>query len=125
MEPPSSLRYLDFIRFTERAPPDFAAYRRCARSIGGLVNTLFARSSICDAILGTADQNSGAKDQKTSDEHLERCPPYRRIHPAVANEGNDGEFNYDNTRGNCCRCPEVCDEIGKCVAKTAERSHET
>jgi len=85
---------------------------------------LFARSSICDAILGTADQNSGAKDQKTSDEHLECCDSIGvsiqrlRMKAMMAS-------STTTTHAAIVVAVRIRDEIGECVAKTTERRHET
>src|ERR1700716_3249239 len=45
------------------------------------------------AMLGTADHNSGAEDKQASHDHLERRRQYRRIHPAIADEGDDGKLD--------------------------------
>ena len=68
-------------------------------------------------MLRTADQNSGAEDKQASHDHLERRRQYRRIHPAIADEGDDGKLDDDDAEGDCRRCPEIRDKIGQRVAR--------
>ena len=46
--------------------------------------------------LSAADQNSGSKDKRATETHLNRRGERRRIHKVVANPGDRGEFQQNN-----------------------------
>jgi len=74
--------------------------------------------------LGTADQDAGGEDEDAAEADLERGGEGRSFHVAVANPGDDAEFDDDDGDGGGERGAEAGDEERERVADAAERGHE-
>src|SRR5262245_27008606 len=78
--------------------------------LAGSKAAIFLMVSMDFPISRVTDEYSGGEDQQTAEHDLEQRRHKRRIHEAMADPGNDGQFHEYDADGYASRCFQVTNQ---------------